>query len=115
MTRDTEMMLVGNGDGLDEKTSPSNAKQSLFTTWKLFASQNCKPDLYNVPKNTHLHRHLHSQTRHTLPTDDISIEFCGFTMSVKVITEDETSFDTSRRSIDAQSETSSSSVPFDVP
>ncbi len=31
--------------GADEKAFSSKAKQSLVTTWKLFASQNCKPDL----------------------------------------------------------------------
>jgi len=31
--------------GADEKTFSSKAKQSFVTTLKLFASQNCKPDL----------------------------------------------------------------------
>lgn len=50
-TRAAEKTPLGNGDGLDEKTRSSNVKQSLFTTWKLFASQNCRPVLYNVPRN----------------------------------------------------------------
>jgi hypothetical protein len=33
-----------NNIGADEKTLSSKAKQSFVTTFKLFASQNCKPD-----------------------------------------------------------------------
>lgn len=40
--------------GADEKTFSLKAKQSVVTTLKLFASQNCKPDLYSLPKNKKL-------------------------------------------------------------
>ena len=40
--------------GADEKTFSLKAKQSVVTTLKLFASQNCEPDLYSLPKNKKL-------------------------------------------------------------
>lgn len=50
MTRDKlarlEMKCIDwNKLDANEKTLSSNLKQSVVTTWKLFASQNCKPDL----------------------------------------------------------------------
>jgi hypothetical protein len=46
MTRLKENVVDGNKYGADEKGLSSKSKQSVVTTLKLFASQNCKPELY---------------------------------------------------------------------
>jgi hypothetical protein len=45
MTRHKLIKLKKNVVGADENGLSSKAKQSVVTTLKLFASQNCKPDL----------------------------------------------------------------------